>query len=384
MNSAVNITKTVCHLITAKCEEAMVICRAIVEGSRPWSDLFSPVNFFEEFDHFILISGSCQGDSCLWFGSVESKLRQLNIRISSCSKVSSARVWPQPFIRRESSVNRQMWFFGVQMMVGHSPETIQEPLHMFIDLNMATAHELSSPFASTFSLVWKHVPRSQLRKFVSSLELGLEKPEKLSYAAVTLGQGSPMSSPVVITSMQSVAAGCVNTRPVLSPGQHGDMAPIPPTPLHRVFPTHMPSMGMPGHNYIVYSLTAPQSSHMPPGHVLTADHTNYQHHQSHLQLQAHPRPPNQYVAAFHPPNRSHPPSPQPGGYPTTQLPAGDHYRLNRGLPGHHKSPQTPAHHLPNKPMASPQYPPPRPSSAHQDGNVFLPVPPRPSSAHQEG
>ena len=58
MNSAVHITKTVCHLITAKCEEAMVICRAIVEGSRPWSDLFSPVNFFEEFDHFIMISGS--------------------------------------------------------------------------------------------------------------------------------------------------------------------------------------------------------------------------------------------------------------------------------------------------------------------------------------
>ena len=255
---------------------------------------------------------------------------------------------------------------------------------MFIDLNMATARKLSSPFASTFSLVWEHVQRSQLRKFVTSLELGLEKPEKLSYAAVTFGQGNTMSSPVVITSMQSVAAGCVNTRPVLSPGQHGDMASFPPTPLHRVFPTQVPGMGMPGHNYIVYSLTAPQSSHMPQGHVLTGDHTNYQHHSSHLQLQSHPRPPNHYVASFHPPNRSHPPSPQPGGYPTTQLPAGDHYRLNRGLPGHHKSPQTPAHHLPNKPRASPQYPPPRPSSAHQDGNVFLPVPPRPSSAHQEG
>jgi len=374
MNSAVNITKTVCQLITAKCEEAMIICRGIVEGRRPWSDLFNPVNFFEEFDHFILISGSCRGDSCLWFGSVESKLRQLNIHISNCTKVSSARVWPQPFIRREGSVIRQMWFFGVKMMVGHSPETIQEPLHVFIDLNMATAYKLSSPYASTFSLVWQHVPRSQLRKFVSSLELGLEKPEKLSYAAVTLGQGTTMSSPVVVTSMQSVA-GSVNSLPVLSPGQHSDIAPIPPAPLHRVFPTHLPGLGVTGQNYLVYSLTAPQSSHMPQSQVLAPDHIAYHPHPSRLQLQSHLRPPNQYASTFHPPNRSYPTSPQPGGYTSAQPPAVDHYRHSRGHPGHQKSPQTPAaHQMPSKPRASPQYPPPRPSSAHQDGNVFLPVP----------
>ena len=370
MNSAVNITKTVCQLITAKCEEALAICQTIIEGRRPWSDLFNPVNFFEEFDHFILISGSCRGDSCLWFGSVESKLRQLNVRISSCSKVSSARVWPQPFIKREGAGIRQMWFFGVKMMVGHSPETIQEPLHVFIDLNMGTAHKLSSPFASTFSLDWKHVSRSQLKKYVSSLDLGLEKPEKLSYAAVTFGQGSTMTSPVVITSMQSVT-GYVNSNPVPSPSSQGDMLHLPPTPLTRMFPTPLPSLG---HNYMIYSLAAPMSSHIPQGHVLAADHPNYTH-PSHHQLQHHPRPLNQLVATFHPPNRSNPHSPQPGGNPTTQPMGADPYhRHNRVHPGHIKSPQTPVHQLPTKPRASPQYPPPRPSSAHQDGNVFLPVP----------
>merc|ERR1719154_1074442 len=120
-------------------------------------------------------------------------------------------------------------------------------------------------------------------------------------------------------------------------------------------------------------------------------------------MECHPRPPpSQYMTTFHPPNRSHPPSPQPGGYPTNQPPAIDHYRHSRGHPSQHKSPQTPDHLLANKPRASPQYPPPRPNSAHQDGTVFLSgtsrptssvqqdgngfisVPPRPSSAHQDG
>jgi poly(A) polymerase len=129
MNSAVNVTKTNCQLITAKCAEAFTICQAVLEGRSLWSDLFQSGNFFEEFDNYILISGTCRGDSGLWFGSIESKLRQLNNHISNCSKVSSVRVWPQPFVKRDGLVLQQMWFFGLKMMVGQSPETIQEPLH---------------------------------------------------------------------------------------------------------------------------------------------------------------------------------------------------------------------------------------------------------------
>ena len=130
MNSAVNISGTNCRLVTAKCEEALGICQAIIGGSRPWSDLFQPVNFFEEFEFYILISGSSRGDSCLWFGTIESRLRQLNNQIENCSKVSSVRVWPQPFFNEEGCA---MWFFGVKMMVGQAPETIQEPMHVFTD-----------------------------------------------------------------------------------------------------------------------------------------------------------------------------------------------------------------------------------------------------------
>jgi len=359
MNSAVNISRNNCRLVSAKCEEALVICQAIMEGRRLWSDLFLPVNFFEEFEAYILISGSCRGDSCLWFGTVESSLRKLNIQIENCSKVSSVRVWPQPFFKKEGSTISQMWFFGVKMMVGQPPQTIQEPMHLFTDLVMSNVQKLISPYASTFNVMWQHVPRTQLSRFLTSQQLGYEKPEKLSYAAVAMRQGSTMTSPAVVPSMQASTGDNLVT--VQSPTPQGSVRQVT-TPFSQVFPAQVTGLGMPAfQNYMVYS-SAPQSTSILPSQVLNGELLPYPHHQL---IQGFPRPPNQIIATFQPPNRSHF-SPQPGGYPTSQSQAADPYlRPSRGHPSHHKSPRTPAHQLPSKVRASAQYPPPAHHSSEQ-------------------
>ena len=83
-----------------------------------------------------MVVSSALGDAALWFGSVEAKLRQLNQHIltESHNKVVSARIWPQPFDKQEGNVQKQMWFFGIRMVVGQSPENIQNPLIYFSDL----------------------------------------------------------------------------------------------------------------------------------------------------------------------------------------------------------------------------------------------------------
>merc|ERR1719357_1253457 len=97
MNSAVNVSKTNCNYIVSKCAEAYLISETIVRGNGSWADLFQPrVNFFQEFDSYVLISATCRGDFGMWFGTVESKLRQLNNHIASYPKVDSVRVWPRP------------------------------------------------------------------------------------------------------------------------------------------------------------------------------------------------------------------------------------------------------------------------------------------------
>lgn len=206
MNSAVNVSKTTCQLIKTKCAEALLTLQAIVDGKRSWPDLFQPSYFFEEYDNYIMVMSSCQGDTSLWFGSVESKLRQLNNHIASCSKVLSVRIWPQPFERMEGNTRRQMWFFGIKMMVGQTPQTVQEPLHYFTDLCMSTVSKLDSAYCSTFSVNWSHLSRSQLTNHLTQQQLSLGRTERLTYAAVTMGQSqaSTMTSPIVITSMQNI------------------------------------------------------------------------------------------------------------------------------------------------------------------------------------
>merc|ERR1719369_2126295 len=89
---------------------------------------------------------------------------------------------------------RQLWFFGLKMMVGQFSRV--EPLHVFTGICFGAAQKLNSTFASTFSVYWQHVPKSQLNRFLTKEQLGLKKQQKLSYAAVTLGQGVA-TSPIV-------------------------------------------------------------------------------------------------------------------------------------------------------------------------------------------
>ena len=99
-----------------------------------------------------------------------------------------------------------MWFFGIKMMVGQTPQTVQEPLHYFTDLCMSTVSKLDSAYCSTFSVNWSHLSRYQLTNHLTQQQLSLGRTERLTYAAVTMGQSQArtMTSPIVITSMQNI------------------------------------------------------------------------------------------------------------------------------------------------------------------------------------
>ena len=329
--------------------------QGIIEGSRSWSDLFQPANFFEEYSDYIMVTSSCNGDSSLWFGAVEAKLRQLNNHIASGNKVSNVRIWPMPFEKKEGTTMRQMWFFGLKMMVGHTPEAVQDPMHYFTDLCITTVPKLNSPHMSSFTVTWQHLQKSQLGQYLTKQQLSLGRSEKLSYAAVTLGQGngSTMTSPMVLTSMAQTGTntGYMNTAvPILSPAtqSQGDYRTMSHPQYNRVFPPPIAGMNpvMPPQNYIVYSVSGSQHGSLVPGQVMAND----QYHSGAVpppagaqkQMSMVSRPPG-HMLTF-PPNRSHT-SPQPGGYPNNpgrQAQGLDTLlRPRTGAAANVKSPQTP-------------------------------------------
>ena len=168
MNSAVNISPANCWLIQAKCQEASLCLQQIRTCSAGWLDFFSPANFFQEFPRYLVITATSRGDSALWFGSVESKLRPLVNHLSFNYGVQSVRIWPRPYKKYEGTVMRQMWFLGVNINSPTSMELSQGTVSKFRDLCLKDAAKMFpiSQKANSFQVNCEFLSPKQLGKFL--------------------------------------------------------------------------------------------------------------------------------------------------------------------------------------------------------------------------
>ena len=165
MNSAVNISPANCALIQAKCHEASLCLQHIRRCSARWLAFFSPTNFFREFPQYLLIIATSRGNSCLWFGSVESKLRPLVKHIGFSYGVNSVRIWPRAFQQSEGSQFKQLWFLGINMN-GSSPVSmalIQEPVHNFLQ---RCEDDAANMIGLSFNVSCEFLSPKQLAKFL--------------------------------------------------------------------------------------------------------------------------------------------------------------------------------------------------------------------------
>jgi len=165
MNSAVNISPANCHLIQSKCREAYHCLLAGRSYCGGWKEFFTPRDFLLEFKNYLVVTASCTADSSLWFGSVESKLRQLVNHMMFNYRLDLVRIWPQPFIKEGESYKKQMWILGIKMNVPVPPKFFPEPVYHFQDLCMAEAARMSqvSQHSSSFQVRGKFLSPGQLK-----------------------------------------------------------------------------------------------------------------------------------------------------------------------------------------------------------------------------
>ena len=215
MNSAVNVDAVNLTIIKKRLEEARDICTAVFQGFKTWQDLLQPRLFFAEFNNYIDISARAKKDVCLWYGSVESKLRQLCLMIRRCPMVTQAHVWPYPFpktAKRLGGFSSQAWYIGIKFKEDqkNTPAMFEEPLHMFTDLCMESARQLSpSHWSALYEMSWELVPRAKLPNHVTETQR-----KKPSYAAVA--QRPDLSLPGPSTKIGGGAAGMTTTSSVLA------------------------------------------------------------------------------------------------------------------------------------------------------------------------
>ena len=298
--------------------------------------------------------------------------------------MATVRVWPQPFLSKDGASIKQFWFFGVKMMVGQSPTSIEDHLHFYTNLCIQTAQKLNSTFCQSFLVEWRHLYRSQLASYLTKQQLGLETTDKPSYAEVTQGGVATLSapatptpvlttspSPLPVPSYLSLAATSVPQSQLgqLQPQAGQDFRQLNSLPYNRIFPSSQQGL-VPPPTYtvgpVVYSYTHSHSNFQPAPRL-------DQPYQLGKQVALLPRQGGQ-VYGLHSQQGRGGQSPQPGGYPApgpARLAQHSGIRAGPSL----KSPQSPAAQGSGQPVwPSPHYRPGPTSKPRQPGHT-----PNPSS-----
>lgn len=124
-NSTFNVTNSTRKVIVAEMEEGLNITFDIMNDRADWSELFTEVNFFSRYRHFIVLLciAPTENDQLVWSGLVESKIRHLVGSLERNRCVNLCHVDPKHYtpirplpveIDLEGSFC-QLWFIGMDL-----------------------------------------------------------------------------------------------------------------------------------------------------------------------------------------------------------------------------------------------------------------------------
>lgn len=102
-----NVSHSTQTIMTQAFKEGGEMCKLISEGKAQWVDLFSKGNFFVRYKFYLMITASSNSaDTQLkWEGTVESKLRQLVMRLETVPEVDIAHPYVKGFEKAYKTVN---------------------------------------------------------------------------------------------------------------------------------------------------------------------------------------------------------------------------------------------------------------------------------------
>uniref|UniRef100_A0A4W6DAL5 Poly(A) polymerase n=1 Tax=Lates calcarifer TaxID=8187 RepID=A0A4W6DAL5_LATCA len=118
-NTSFNVTPSTLTIITEEMERGLVIAQEIQQEKADWSKLFETPNFFEKYQHYILLqaASATERQHLEWVGLVESKIRLLVGILERNMYISLAHVnlqsFPGPRKANERDGVSTMWLIGL-------------------------------------------------------------------------------------------------------------------------------------------------------------------------------------------------------------------------------------------------------------------------------
>lgn len=109
MCSTHNVTLSTQSIMTSEFKRASEIVDKIFVGGATWSELFAPHDFFSRYRYYLQITASSSdGDKHLkWSGTVESKIRQLVMKLEYVDTLALAHPFVKGFTHEHTCVNEE-------------------------------------------------------------------------------------------------------------------------------------------------------------------------------------------------------------------------------------------------------------------------------------
>ncbi|XP_010572597.1 PREDICTED: LOW QUALITY PROTEIN: poly(A) polymerase gamma-like, partial [Haliaeetus leucocephalus] len=118
-NSTCKVSISTRAVMVEELKHGLAVTNEILQGKSDWSKLFEPLNFFQKYKHYIVLTASASTEEhhLEWIGLVKSKICVLVGNLERNEFISIAHVKPQSFPGNRELVNSggyvSMWFLGI-------------------------------------------------------------------------------------------------------------------------------------------------------------------------------------------------------------------------------------------------------------------------------
>ncbi|XP_010285759.1 PREDICTED: poly(A) polymerase gamma, partial [Phaethon lepturus] len=187
-NSTYNVSASTRAVMIEEFKHGLIVTNEILEGKSDWSKLFEPLNFFQKYKHFIVLTASASTEEhhLKWIGLVESKIRVLVGNLERNEFITIAHVKPQSFPGNQElckeSAYASMWFLGIVFRKVENAESVNIDLtyviQSFTDTVYRQANNLNV-LKEGMKIEAAHVKRKHLHYFLPAETLQKRKKQSM-------------------------------------------------------------------------------------------------------------------------------------------------------------------------------------------------------------
>ncbi|NXU85948.1 PAPOG polymerase, partial [Xiphorhynchus elegans] len=188
-NSTYNVSTSTRAVMVEEFQRGLEVTDEILKGKSDWSKLFEPLNFFQKYKHYIVLTASAftEEHHLNWIGLVESKIRVLVGNLERNEFITIAHVQPQSFPGNENLYEQSgyvsMWFLGLVFKKVESAEKTNVDLTHGIQSFTDTVYRQASALnilKEGMKIEATYVKRKQLHYFLPAETLQKRKKQRVS------------------------------------------------------------------------------------------------------------------------------------------------------------------------------------------------------------